>query len=166
MRTFHLLTQEVTTALPSTTLTIHSYRSDRRRPRFGDVIVIERLQRLLRRGAVFGRQAAQPRPAFRAAYSYGKNTATSPTPPQRRETSRDRHSSCWLCDHNSDHKGWSLFDTTQLLSFTPTATPSSPARTTAGRALPPAGGSGTTILQSSAPTTAPGDAPGLGNVDG
>jgi len=177
-RTFHLLTEQVSNralpsaTLPNTTATINQRRPD---PRYFDVIVVESNANSYYDALQISADKRLSRGlTFRASYTFSKNidtggdftnTATGVEKPPETGTP-----ACWLCDHVSDHKSWSLFDTPQLLSLTYSYSLPLAARSNGwARALLSGWQvSGTTIFQSGTPYRlhSGGDGPGLGNVDG
>ncbi len=180
MRSFHLLMQQVYNrarpstdpAIPNTTGTINQRRPDLR---YFDINMVQSdgnayydalqlsMDQRLRHGLT-----------FRASYTFGKNIDTggdfTNTASGVEKPPETGISSCEVCDHVSDHKGVSLFDTPQVfvLSYTynvpfPRGSNSWAERLFSGWQV-----SGATNFQSGTPfhIHTGSDGPGFGNVDG
>ncbi len=178
MRTIHLVTHQIynraraSSTLPNTSRTINDRRPDQR---FFDIHQVEStsiayydalhlsMDKKLSQGL-----------SLQASYTFGKNidlggdftnTASGVDKPPE-----DGTPTCEVCDHFSDHKGLSLFDTTNILTLRYSYDLPFPAGQT-GLLATLLGGwqiSGTTIFQSGTPFHAHtgSDGPGFGNVDG
>ena len=179
MRTFHLLTQQIFNrarpstdpVIPNTTATVNQRRPD---PRYFDINMVESnanayydaVQLSLNQRFTHGL-------TFRASYTFGKNldtggdfTNTASGVERPPETGTP---SCEVCDHVSDLKGVSLFDTPHVLVVSYTySLPFPRGNGWAARLFSGWQASGTTIFQSGTPfhLHTGSDGPGIGNVDG
>ena len=180
MRTIHLLSHQIynrarpstNPAIPNTSATVNLRRPD---PNFFDINEIEStsiayfdaLQVSVDKRLSHGL-------TFRADYTFGKNidlggdftnTASGVDKPPE-----DGTPTCEICDHVSDHKGLSLFDTTNVLVLSYSYNLPFPAGTNGWASALFRGWqiSGNTIFQSGTPFHAHtgSDGPGFGNVDG